>query len=305
MRFFIVSITIFFVFAAVLSPSAQAQRHAGYCDHTKSTAETLDCVNRHNNDTQARLSRVYKKLLAAQDDTAKALLDTAQNSWLAQRDAQCAWEKSKAPAPGLERIYELSCLSAQTQSRVTLLRDLLPAGDEDSTPPEFSASPRWMNVLSYDYPDIFWRTGTTLQGDTDCDGEIEHIITGIALKETKNDAENSGQKKFTSALVIAIAKNPVTGRPKVSLTRIPLTDDLQTSPRFCAATPSLSMLAESSSENGNSTENGACLAAIEARAPGCVSLKLHWDGKAYQAALLTDEPPGQAVPLPPAPPSRP
>lgn len=210
--FAVVSLITILVLA--VTPGAKAQSHSGYCDAAESTADALDCVNRNKNDVQTRLQGVYDQLSTDIGAEQRKSLEASQQAWVAYRDAQCKWERSTAENPSLERIYELSCITLLTNMRTELLSMTLDRQQEDS-PREFGAQPRWMNVLAHDYADVFWRYGSWIRADLDCDNENEQVLAGI---EYDRNAE-PGQKP---RLVIAVSENPRTGRPTSTLLKIDL-----------------------------------------------------------------------------------
>jgi uncharacterized protein YecT (DUF1311 family) len=215
---FFLFLSLLFVFGELLPGKAYAQRHGGYCDAAESTADTLDCVNRHKNDVQDRLNEVYNTLSMQQEaEKSKTALGDAQQAWIGYRDAQCKWESGLAGNPSLERIYELSCITLLTNMRTELLATTSERELEEE-PREFGAHPRWINVLAHEYPDVFWRYGNWTKADLDCDGEDEQIITGVSFKQ-EQDSEQA------PSLIVAISENPAIGKPSSFLLRIALRAD--------------------------------------------------------------------------------
>lgn len=293
-------------FAASLGDPAYSQRHTGYCDDAKSTAETLDCVNRHKKAAQEALNKAYTDLVAPRPDGEKEpvesaavkkdddppLLGQAQQNWIAYRDAQCQWEASLAENPSLERVYELSCLSEMTQARAGLLQSIK-GQEETETPREFGTNPRWMNVLAEDNPDVFWLYGGGVSGDLDCDGVDEHAVAGISLSAIQIAEELQASGKLHSAeAVIAVAENPVNGKPGVSLMTIPILEaQNDTGSHLCNVQMTLAYLQQNDGQEKDKPESGAlptpvkkpplCQSVLQISDKICGPLALRWDGQNY------------------------
>jgi uncharacterized protein YecT (DUF1311 family) len=251
-----------------LAPAATAQEHISYCEGIESTSDMLKCVNRHREDAQVRLSMVYREVLKGiEDQTGKDLLLESQNNWITYRDEHCKFEKSQAEAPAFERIYEISCITRLTEHRAEQLSmSLFHSGSEK--PREFGTFPRWMNVLAHEHPDIFWRYGQRQSGDIDCDGESEQIVSGVRIKPFAVDDTNP--QKFVEA-VIAIAEDPVTGKPRTEILLLPAGEE--------ACTPYTDITFVSGQEEEASEET--CNARLILNRGGCKRIHVHWTGKVY------------------------
>lgn len=287
---FIITAAALLGLAGLYAP-AFSQRHAGYCDRTTSTAETLDCINRHKTDVQSRLNTTYKKLADTQDGAMKGLISAAQQAWIAYRDAQCAWEAGQAEAPALDRVYELSCITDLTETRTDMLSTLLHREQEtDHTPREFSSNPRWMNVLSHDYQDIFWRYGQWLRTDLDCDGDNEQIMPGIAVKPATVDGEQDSDTLLNADIILAISENPVTGRPKTTIFKIPVSGQ-STAPSFCST--AIDMIVTGLPEKNKATDNEketSCKTAVQITDRTCPPILLSWTGDQYELSRPVPQP---------------
>lgn len=286
---------------------AFSQRHSGYCDRAESTAAALECVNRHNKDAQQALNDVYKGLFATQKEAGEknaSLLGKAQKDWIAYRNAQCSWEASLAPSDSLTRIYELSCLTAMTELRTRWLSSVKGL-EEKKAPPEFSTSPRWMNVLTLENPDIYWHFGDWIRADLDCDGQDENIMTGLRLRpQVKADdgdkavsdhtEQESTASLYTTEMVVAVAENPVTGKPAVTLISTPVDEKRNDGTAFCS--PDVSMAISgfpASADEEDLTETAAddksaksCRTSIQLTHRSCKPLYLFWTGKAYTLSAV-------------------
>lgn len=284
MRYFTITLLVLVLaFSATVNGPAFSQRHAQGCDKADSTAAALDCVNRQNQLTQEKLSQTFKATVEGQSEEARAMLNEAQKDWIIYRDAQCKWEAGLSEAPALARVAELSCLNALTEGRIAILESVRNRA-EDKSPREFSDQPRWMNVLAGDYPDIFWRYGAWQSADLDCDEEDEQIMTGIAVARVQDSVEiGDGQAKEEGhhevEMVIAVSENPLTGRPKSKLLRIPVSESKTDAPHLCRPSVRLEVVDRPSGAEGGTT--GACSRMLQIADPVCPSLNIYWNGKTY------------------------
>lgn len=194
---------------------AYAQRHKGYCDSVESTADMQSCVNTHNEAAKEKLNSVYKDLVDHIGKEEVSAVSSAQKEWREFRDTQCAYEASLTPNEALRRVYELSCLTELTEDRSHHLA-ALKAREESGMPWELGDQPRWVNILTNKYPHVYWRYGEWMSVDLNCDDRKEDVMIGLDVK--------SGQEQST--LIIAVADNPVTGKPKASLFKVPLYSEI-------------------------------------------------------------------------------
>lgn len=206
--------------AGMLPHNANAQRHSGYCDEAESTADFQSCIKSHNEASKQQLNKVYKELLDQQERENDHEIMQAQKDWLKYRDAQCRYEAGLTDNEALKHVYETSCLTALTQFRAQYLKDLKIRKNK-SLPHEFSNQPRWVNILTNSYPEIFWRYGEWISVDLDCDGAKEDIMTGLDVSKKNQD------QSVHSTLIIAVADTPETGKPKATIHRIPVIPSMQ------------------------------------------------------------------------------
>ncbi len=270
MRFSFILLTLFIL----LGSSSAGQAQSGHCKNVKNTTDMMDCVNRHYEDAQERLNIVFGKILEDKKDKTAEGLKIAQRSWLVYRDLQCGWEASQVETKAVGRLTELSCLTDLTESRADVLASGL---DEKGAQHKFSAYPRWMNVLAQDSPDVYWRYGEHIQADLDCDGQDEQIMVGVDV--TGNDKINTetGKASYRSDVILAVAENPVTGKPQTSLFRLPTEgQDSVCNPDVEMALVEHPLVADSNSGIEN------CHVALEIRDNQCEPLTLYWSGEDYQ-----------------------
>jgi len=306
MRYFLfIFLVCAIAFAATFGGPAFSQRHIGYCDQANSTADTLDCIKSHNDDTQAALSATFKAVIESQDQETRSLLSEAQKNWLIYRDAQCDWETGLPAAAPLKRVYELSCLTAMTERRLKLLQ-AIQAREEEEAPREFGTQPRWMNALASDYPDIFWRYGRWESVDLNCDGAEEQVMTGIAVAHILESVTIDEDKITEDAhqhveLVVAVSDNPQTGRPKSRLFRLPVAAQEDIVPRLCRPAVTLETITrkntagtvpsgfdqaeqEGAGDTVSGEQDGAtyfCEHAVRLTDKLCPAITIFWDGQDF------------------------
>ena len=206
-----------------------ADRHSGYCDSVQSTSETVKCVQEHHKNAQSNLNAVYDLALDYSDgqeiDITAADLRAAQQSWIAYRDAHCNWESKLAKASGLAHVYKTSCESTLTDQRADILSYITNREDSD-IPPEITTTPRWINVLTQQYSNVFWNTDQWQHIDLDCDETAEEIIYGLELVSTDHTAEGGTKtRSYKPYLTFAIIDNKLTGKPEATIIKAPITTD--------------------------------------------------------------------------------
>lgn len=279
MRYF--SFLTFVVLFCVFSMPVQAGLHVGYCDQAESTADTLACVKAHTETVQSDLNAEYTKISTTNGDI-RDVLEESQNHWIAYRDSHCAIESGLTDQPALERIYELSCVAEVTEQRLKLLKQMQ-IREKRETPREFSTKPRWMNVLAHDHPDVFWRYGKATQADLNCDDSKENIMTGVKV------ADGDSDKKGSVELVIAVADNPVTGRPNKAIFNVPLGGELlpEDGVGVCAVDLNFAITSRPLSEKELESENETCSIALQISDRKCAPLVLYNNGSEYDLVPLS------------------
>ncbi|MEM9482841.1 MAG: lysozyme inhibitor LprI family protein [Cyanobacteria bacterium P01_F01_bin.116] len=68
------------------------------------------------------LNQVYQQVSQGLDDTAKAQLTTAEERWLAFRDAQCTFESDRFEGGSMAPLIQASCLERLTDNRMAELQ---------------------------------------------------------------------------------------------------------------------------------------------------------------------------------------
>ncbi|MEM6781761.1 MAG: lysozyme inhibitor LprI family protein [Pseudomonadota bacterium] len=290
-----------FVLMLLVSSNASAEisAHIAYCDEADSTAALQDCVNKHHASAQERLNTAYEKVTAELEEEDLNILRDIQAQWIAYRDAECAWESSRVETEGLMKIYELSCEARMTEDRAALLEATYDNEDQDNQS-ELSGFPRWMNALTEDHPDVFWRFGERERLDLNCDGNEDVVMLGAAVSrvqklevsETEMQEDEQGRTPHAMDVVVSITENPPTGRPTSQLFRLPITETLD-GPSLCSEKVSLAVITKENEEaelaEGEEVEEVlTCNQHIEIQAKQCDPVTLSWSGKDY-VLNATDE----------------
>lgn len=270
-------------------PLPPAKPAAAFCDRAETTADFQACLKKRVDDAQARLNEVVARIegaalmvspvSSAQEqgespqprpvtpDELKIMRDN-QKSWLAYRDSQCEWEKSRAEA-ALSRIEELACLADLTEERVARLATLY-WKDNSEDPREFGTLERWMNMVAYDNPDVFWRYYDVRESDLDCNGIPEKIMPGLRMN-----------KEGSATIMMALAENPATGRPTIYTASLPVqltsSEETPEDVSWCGVDFSMEIITD---EEGQSDKS--CPSRLVLTGTACPPVSLLWNGKHYQ-----------------------
>lgn len=182
--------------------SYAADDNQGYCSKAETTADIVQCVNKHHEAEQEKMANLFKEIEAnANDEDFMQKLEKNQQDWIAFRDDLCQIEGDMFKGGSLARVQQLDCYALMAQQRnrhlLTIMTSL-----EPTYIPEYSNPPRWVNVLVRDYPDMYWGFGAAKTLDTDCDGQDENLVQGLS---TNNN------------MTLAIADSMETGRPKITI----------------------------------------------------------------------------------------
>ena len=218
-----------------------------------------------------------------------------QKSWLAYRDGECMWESENSITPSMKRLNELSCMARLTEDRADILDVVYADGKQVTERKEYGTFPRWMNVLSKDYPDVFWGYGRRTEHDLNCDGEEEQIMQGIVTKLSKTDSENpdeENQKLFSKEVVLAIVENQSIGRPNATILEFPVQQEASLN-AVCSDQVSLKVKnfpteKDTESEKSENTEK-ACETYLELDTRGCDPIAIVSSGKGF--AIKIEETP--------------
>ncbi|GEM_PF-2106723 len=201
--------------------------HFGYCDGIESTAQALKCVTKHKKDAETALLDNTNTVIENMDDDNLFRFQQVQNKWLEYRSAECAYEADRVAASGLKQITELSCLAEKTQARADeiLQNDMRASQPEQFS--EFGVFPRWLNSIKNTYPDVLWANNNVYSVDMSCDGSDEKIVSGYKYNPVATDingeaADAEATVRYELAHFLAIARNPVVGKPEITVFEIPV-----------------------------------------------------------------------------------
>ena len=258
------------------------------CDKATSTSAVHDCVNKKKQASQDHMGETYRALMETQDGDSRQALAESQKNWIMYRDAHCKWEAGLSGTAALDRAYELSCVTQLTDMRDSVLRASL---DEEAAadPREFGNQPRWMNVLTQSYPDIFWRFGEWVSADLNCDGRDEQIMTGLSVAHIQEalivDRSTVSKREQANevSLVVAISDNPSAGIPTPSVHKIAV-DELNEAPAEGMAhlcRPSVSIAVKDAAAKTTEEGGEVCQKTLVIDDKICTPVAIHWDGLSY------------------------
>lgn len=124
------------------------------CDNANTTAEMVTCADQEFQQADQQLNTAYQALRQDLDGPAKALLKSAQLSWIKFRDNHCRFERDKARGGTIAPLMEIGCLTTLTQHRTIQLQ----AGDP---------------MLDESASQTIWHAGQTVTGAFDCKEKVE------------------------------------------------------------------------------------------------------------------------------------
>ena len=81
-------------------------------------AELDQCRGRYFDAVDAKLNALYRQLTAKYDAANGALLKTAEKSWIAYRDAECAYETNGTAGGTINSMMDTECATAKTNARI-------------------------------------------------------------------------------------------------------------------------------------------------------------------------------------------
>lgn len=274
--------SVCFLAVLLLFPvNVQAQGHGGFCDQADSTAATQDCLKRHLKSAQNRLNKIYQKLGDGLEGEKLGELKALQKSWLEYRDAECMWEAERSANPSLKRVNELSCMARVTEDRADILMVAYADGDEENSRREYGAFPRWMNVLTKDNPDVYWNYGHRPSYDLDCDGEEEHVMTGVMTDVQKKEKdEDETAQSFTKTAVVAVVQDPLTGRPAANIFKFPVMHE-ESDNTVCHDDITVSFNQKPEKKKEDETMPDMCRAYLSIKGKGCEAKTVIWSGKSF------------------------
>lgn len=282
-NFYVFVFIVFLATSLVLATQSFAQKSGSRpCEQATSTSAVYDCVNKKKQDAQDHMGGTYRRLMEHQEDGQRQALSESQKNWILYRDAHCRWEAGLSGTAALDRAYELSCVSRLTEMRNLILEAVI-AEQEDAAPREFADQPRWMNVLTQSYPDVYWRFGEWVSEDLNCNGTDEKVMTGLSVTHIDEpvmiDAGNVEKHESIRkvSLMIAISENPDTGIPKVVVHKFPIEEKREVSAEdgkyLCRPSVSIAVSGEMNEESCDRT------LVVDDRV--CAPIAIGWDGATF------------------------
>ena len=256
--------------------NALESQQTALCEGIESTSDAVICLKERLKDTESRLQKVFEATTKQKDKKAQDKLITSQKQWNEYKKQHCEWEAKNAPSPSEEHLTSMSCKTLITEQRIDVLNKQL---HQDTTQPiEYGQLPRWLNVIAYDYPDVFWQYNKRIETDLNCDGSKEWIMIGTSLnrndqKSAKKEDHKSENDLYAMDFVITIAENPKIGRPQSQLFKIPLSQTV-TGAHLCNPIVQL--------ENNQISGNKSCSSSIEISDNTCAPLHIYWNGDDYK-----------------------
>ncbi len=100
------------------SPAVFAADKAINCERTINPAELLTCAQKDLNSNQKKLDALMKRGEKQIPASALPLFRAAQTTWMAYRDAECAWNALDLDNGSTIELSRLTCMSDLTASRI-------------------------------------------------------------------------------------------------------------------------------------------------------------------------------------------
>ncbi|MCB1721219.1 MAG: DUF1311 domain-containing protein [Alphaproteobacteria bacterium] len=280
---------VFLIFFTFIGWSSLSLAAGDACEKARSSADVMKCLTRQLDAAQETLNSVFDDLSMQNSGEDLVEIKDIQADWLSYRERECALETGDLETESLKRLENLRCLNRLTQARIETLQRSLKTQDDFEALGEAAAPPRWMNALANDHPDVFWAYGAQIEGDLDCDGESEHIMSGLRSSED-----------FMEVFpVVSISENPLTGRPKSTVIELGFDDDSDNVDEervgcgliarlSFAQPPDEAQLPEDKSGEGqvpDADASAACINRLTITAKACEqSRTLYWTGNEYAFA---------------------
>lgn len=117
--------------ALLLSTAALADD----CDNAQTQADMNTCAATQLKAADAKLNGAYTTAMKRAPDATKTLLKTAQQKWIALRDADCALISSGTEGGSVQPMIHTQCLTDKTVERTAWLESLLNCEEGDLSCP--------------------------------------------------------------------------------------------------------------------------------------------------------------------------
>lgn len=108
---------------ATASPDQPAPRTPSSCINAQTQAEINTCAEAEYQAADAELNQVYQALVSQLSESDRAMLTTAEESWIAYRDSNCDFEQSLFAGGSIQPSVYYSCLTRMTNERIGLLQE--------------------------------------------------------------------------------------------------------------------------------------------------------------------------------------
>ena len=270
-----------FLFFLVLLFSPVSSVFAGpggqNCDKARSSADVMRCLTRENEQAQIDLNKAFDALSMQKSGEDLTRVKDTQAQWVKYRDQDCVFETEHFETESLKRLESLRCINRLTQERIVAIENSLEKSAEDEIIGEATTQPRWMNALAEDHPDVFWRYGASVEGDADCDGEMEYLMAGLRQTEESGELEP----------LISISENPATGRPQSAVIVLPSVTDAEggETPGQCGALFEIEFKAveveATEGEEQSEEQIEECANRVLVNTANCPPRVIHWSGDSY------------------------
>lgn len=110
------------LFAVAPATLGLAPASAGTCTDPMDQSTMNICADKDYRAADAVLNKVYKRAMAAQDDTGRDLLRASERVWIAYRDAECKFEAAPNEGGSIYPMVYAGCLTRLTKARIADLR---------------------------------------------------------------------------------------------------------------------------------------------------------------------------------------
>lgn len=246
------------------------------CSGIESTSDAALCLKDQLTDAEHRLHSIFVSMTKKREDKTQEKLISSQRHWNEYKKEYCLWESQNTSSPSEEHLKLISCKTLLTEQRIDLLNKQLHQNIEE--PIEYGQLPRWLNVIAFDYPNVFWQYNKRIETDLNCDGSKEWIMIGTSLnrkdfKAAQETPTQTNDNLYAMDFVVTIAENPKIGRPQSQLFKIPLNQNTQ-GVHLCSPIVEL--------QNKKSTENKNCSSSIEISDNSCQTIHIYWNDNDYK-----------------------
>ncbi|WP_330986046.1 MULTISPECIES: lysozyme inhibitor LprI family protein [Enterobacterales] len=105
------------------------------CDNAKTQADMTTCTVNQLKAADGKLNAAYGTAMKRAPEATKTLLKTAQQKWIALRDADCALISSGTEGGSIQPMIHAQCLTDKTVERTAWLESLLNCEEGDMSCP--------------------------------------------------------------------------------------------------------------------------------------------------------------------------